>query len=319
MLSFKYFPPKDVLGIFGSLLSDLREFRLLAKKESKESKDPDQADFFNALQSTFKILINSFYGYLGFGFGHFADFAMAEAVTSKGREILNSMVDWLNKRGCRLIELDTDGIYFTPPADVDTPEKEEALVEELNNSLHEGINLELDGRYKAMFSYKMKNYILLDYDGEMFIKGSGLKSRGLEFFQRKFIEEMFSLLLNDKGSEIQGLLRQYQKMIITHDWEVRWFQKSETLQESVAAYQEKINEGKRNQAAVYELAIQSGRDYKAGDQISYYVTGTKSAVTAYKNCQFAAKWDKSKPDENVKYYASKLDSLYKKFSKYIEQ
>ena len=47
-----------------------------------------------------------------------------------------------------------------------------------------GIRLEIDGRYAAMFSYKMKNYVLLDAAGEMTIRGSGLKSRGLERFQR---------------------------------------------------------------------------------------------------------------------------------------
>ncbi len=318
VLTFKYFPRNDVLGIFESLLRDLREFRLAAKKEAKDAIDLDLADFFNALQSTFKILINSFYGYLGFGFGHFADFEMAEKVTAKGREILGEMVNWLQKKSCKLIELDTDGIYFTPAPDIDSTEKEEKLVQELNDTLPEGINLELDGRYKSMFSYKMKNYILMDYDNEMVIKGSGLKSRGLEFFQRKFIEDMFFLLLTDQGDKIENLLREYEKKIITHDWDAKWFMKSETLQESLAVYKEKTDNGERNRASVYELALESGRDYQAGDQISYYITGNTKSVTAYKNCQFAYKWDKNKPDENVKYYAAKLQSLYKKFREYLK-
>lgn len=317
ILTFNYFPEKDNLKIFETLLTDLREFRLAAKKEMKEADNPDKADFFNSLQATFKILINSFYGYLGFGFGHFADFQMAEKVTAKGRELLKDMVDWLQNRGCSLIELDTDGIYFTPPKEVDGDEKEEKLVEELNSILPGGINLELDGRYKAMFSYKMKNYILLDYENEMVIKGSGLKSRGLELFQRRFIEEMFHLLLTGRKTEIPGLLASYQKKILHHELDVRWFQKSDTLQESLATYSDKIREGKRNPAAVYELALQSGREYQPGDQISYYVTGTKKTVTAYQNCQFAYKWDPGNPDENVKYYGGKLQSLYNKFKKYV--
>jgi hypothetical protein len=105
-------------------------------------------------------------------------------------------------------------------------------------------------------------------------------------------------------------------MIMNHDWDVRWFQKSDTLQESIASYEEKVKAGARNQAAVYQLAIQSKRDYQAGDQISYYITGDKATVTAYQNAKFAYQWDKNNPDENIKYYASKLNSLYKKFSKY---
>ncbi|MFP4497014.1 MAG: DNA polymerase domain-containing protein [Vulcanimicrobiota bacterium] len=315
MLAFQYFPARDSLKIFESLLKDLREFRLQAKKEMKETQDFHEKDFLNALQNTFKILINSFYGYLGFSFGHFADFDMAEATTAKGQEIIRQMVDWLKIKNCRLIELDTDGIYFTPPDSIDTTEKEDTLVEELNATLPEGIEVELDGRYKAMFSYKMKNYILLDYDNKMYIKGSGFKSRGLELFQRKFIEEMFFLLLTDNKSKIPGLLEEYKQRILKHEWEVRDFQKSETLQESLDTYSQKIEESRRNPAAVYELALESQRDYRTGDQISYYITGNKKTVTAYKNCKMAYLWDKATPDENVKYYAGKLDALYKKFNK----
>ncbi len=317
MLTFKYFPRKDVLGIFETLLRDLKEFRLKAKEEMKKAEDPHQKDFFNALQSTFKILINSFYGYLGFSRGHFADFDMAEATTKKGREIIKKMVEWLQERNCQLIELDTDGIYFTPPEDVKTPEEEEELVRQLNDALPEGINLELDGRYKAMFSYKMKNYILLTYDGKMIIKGSGLKSRGLELYLRKFIEEMFYLLLTDRKDEIEQLFNNYCQKIMKHQWDVKMFQKSDTLQESLSTYQEKVAKKKRNPAAVYELALKTGRDYSPGDQISYYITGTKKNVTAYKNCKLAYLWDKNNPDENTNYYIGKLQDLYKKFKKFM--
>ena len=58
--------------------------------------------YFNALQSTFKILINSFYGYLGFQMGHFNDFSAANQVTAKGRELIQSAVAWLGKQAPRL-------------------------------------------------------------------------------------------------------------------------------------------------------------------------------------------------------------------------
>jgi hypothetical protein len=48
------------------------------------------------------------------------------------------------------------------PEDVSSPEDEERLLSDLTADLAEGITLELDGRYQAMFSYKMKNYALLD-------------------------------------------------------------------------------------------------------------------------------------------------------------
>src|SRR2546421_8036865 len=69
----------------------------------------------HALQNTFKILINSFYGYLGFAQGHFADFDAAARVTQIGRDLLKKMIDWLSAQGAQVIEVDTDGIYFVPP------------------------------------------------------------------------------------------------------------------------------------------------------------------------------------------------------------
>jgi DNA polymerase, archaea type len=68
------------------------------------------------LQNTFKILINSFYGYLGFAQGNFADFEAAARVTQIGRDLLKQMIDWLKGQGAQVIEVDTDGIYFVPPA-----------------------------------------------------------------------------------------------------------------------------------------------------------------------------------------------------------
>src|SRR5258708_24918689 len=79
--------------------------------------DPAKKRYFHALQNTFKILINSFYGYLGFAQGHFADFDAAARVTQIGRDLLKKMIDWLNTQGAKVIEVDTDGIYFVPPVE----------------------------------------------------------------------------------------------------------------------------------------------------------------------------------------------------------
>src|SRR5213082_534674 len=121
MLQFDCFPVTDQLQIFRHLLTDLRKFRLEAKGQMQlvdRQGDRRRWHHLQALQNTFKILINSFYGYLGFAQGHFADFDAAARVTQIGRELLQKMIDWLNARGAQVIEVDTDGIYFVPPADV---------------------------------------------------------------------------------------------------------------------------------------------------------------------------------------------------------
>jgi DNA polymerase I len=317
MLSYECFPGHDVLGVFPALLHDLREFRVQAKGLARKAKERATQRYYEALQATFKILINSFYGYLGFSMGHFNDFAQADRVTRTGREIIQHIVAWLEAASCRIIEVDTDGLYFTPPADVHTPEDEERLLSDVSQQLPTGISLELDGRYPAMFSYKMKNYALLDERGEVILKGSGLKSRGLEPFLRAWMEEMFALLLRGEADKIDALLAKYMEELEQHQFDVKMFMKTESLQDSLATYRDKVRDKKRNPAALYELAIQSGRSYQPGDQISYYVAGTGKRVKVHEAAKLAALWDRRHPDENVVYYKAKLLELYKKFKPFI--
>jgi len=318
MLSERIWPKKDDLGIFSRLLADLRDFRLRAKDMTAQAASPEERQFFDTLQSTFKILINSFYGYMGHAQSHFSDFDQAKKITARGRELLQSMIDWLREKGCQVVEIDTDGIYFVPGADITTERQEEDLVKELSDSMPEGITVEYGGRYKAMFSYKIKNYALLDYEGSLKIKGSGLRSRGLEKFQRVLLEEMISRLLADQKEEIPPLFQRYLEQMARHQWDVKMFMKTEMLQESLEKYREKIRTNARNRSASYELALRSEKRYQPGDQISYYVTGDSEKVQAYDHCKLAREWDPSHPDENIPYYQKKLRDLYEKFSEFFE-
>src|SRR5947207_14385823 len=123
MLHFDCFPVTDQLQIFRHLLTDLRNFRLDAKGQmqlaDKEGNRPRWHPL-HALQNTFKMLINSFYGYLGFAQGHFADFDAAARVTQIGRDLLQKMIAWLNHLGTQVTEVDTDRIYFVPPSSAPT-------------------------------------------------------------------------------------------------------------------------------------------------------------------------------------------------------
>src|SRR5437764_6427421 len=107
MLQFDCFPVTDQLQIFRHLLTDLRKFRLEPKGQMQAAdKESNRRHWhhLHALQNTFKILINSFYGYLGFAQGHFADFDAAARVTQIGRDLLQKMIAWLNERGAQVIE-----------------------------------------------------------------------------------------------------------------------------------------------------------------------------------------------------------------------
>ena len=336
MLQFDCFPQSDQLQIFRHLLTDLRNFRLETKAQMRAEKDKARQRHLHALQNTFKILINSFYGYLGFAQGHFADFDAAARVTQIGRDLLKKMIDWLKDQGAQVIEVDTDGIYFVPPgpgkpadATVSVAEKKkkaadtaaspadpeiERLREGLAKELPPGIEVEFDEQFDAMFSYKAKNYALLTRDGDVVIKGGALKSRGLEKFQRVFLEEMIKLLMEGKGEAIVALREKFEKEIRGGNMPIEMLMKTDTLQDSLDKYRAKIGAGGRNRAAAYELAVASGRAYKPGDQISYYVKATPKKVAAYEAARLASDFDPQNRDENVDYYVAKLDELVKKFA-----
>jgi DNA polymerase I len=329
MLAFDCFPVSDRLQIFRSLLTDLRKFRLEAKAKMRAAKEAKDQHHLEALQNTFKILLNSFYGYLGFAQGHFADFDAAARVTQIGRDLLKKMIDWLNAHGVQVIEVDTDGIYFVPPVEAPvsgavkrnaadtaatTPETIDELQKGLAKELPPGIDIEFDERFEAMFSYKAKNYALLTKDGDVIIKGGALKSRGLEKFQRVFLEEMIKLIMQGKPEAIVDLRNEFEKKIRNREWKIDMLMKTDTLQDSLDKYRAKIAGSARNRAAAYELALASGRAYKPGDQVSYYIKSTPKKVAAYEAAKLASEFDPQNRDENVDYYIAKLDDLVKKFS-----
>src|SRR5947199_4567707 len=304
MLEFDCFPQTDQLQIFRHLLTDLRSFRLEAKAEMRQHQnDRPRWHHLHALQNTFKILINSFYGYLGFAQGHFADFDAAARVTQIGRELLQKMIAWLNERGAQVIEVDTDGIYFGPPSSspdssvvagvspakgrgnaadtAATTTEIDQLRQGFAKELPPGIEVEFDELFDAMFSYKAKNYALLTRSGEVIIKGGALKSRGLEKFQRVFLEEMIKLIMQGRQAKIAELRDQFEKRIRNGELPIEMLMKTDTLQDSLDKYRAKITGAARNRAAAYELALASGRAYRPGDQFSYYVKSTPKKVAAY--------------------------------------
>ena len=305
-------PRHDSLGIFLQLLAHLRNFRIDAKKRAQDpALAPAAAGRWDALQTTFKILINSFYGYLGFPQARFNDYDLAAAVTEQGRDLLRGMVAKLRELGALPIEIDTDGIYFTPPSGLDAPGLARFQAA-FRAHLPEGIEVEFDGRFPAMFSYKMKNYALLEDDGTVILKGAALKSRGLEPYLRDFLREWITLTLHGRSAEIPAMIARRRDDVAARRLPVTALAKTELLNDSPSTYLKKREAGGKSRQPAYEVALASGRVYQAGDAVSYYVTGTKKNVPIHAHARLAAAFDPAQRDENIAFYLAKLDALAKK-------
>jgi DNA polymerase elongation subunit (family B) len=317
MLTYQLRPARDSLGLFLPMLAELRHFRLEAKQAAREAVSEAEQHYFDALQQVFKVLINSFFGYLGAAQHNFSDPEAAAEVTRLGRVTIKNMIELLKAEGAEPVEVDTDGIYFRPPAGCLTEQDERALVGKISEALPVGIDVDMDGRYRSMFAYKAKNYALLEYGGRIVIKGSSLKSRGIERYLREFTREMIALLLEGNGSGVGRLSADYIARIRSRTLDVAWVARTETLNESPASYQEKRRLGKRNPSAAFEIACASKHSYRAGDQIGYYVCGSAKDLVAYEHCRPSSAFEPAHPDINTAYYVEKLRHLKKRFEAFL--
>jgi DNA polymerase elongation subunit (family B) len=120
--------------------------------------------------------------------------------------------------------------------------------------------------------------------------------------------------MKERSEDVANLRNEFERKIRDREWNIDMLMKTDTLQDSLEKYRQKIAGSARNRAAAYELALGSGRNYKPGDQISYYIRSTPKKVAAYEAAKLASEFDPENRDENVDYYVSKLDDLVKKFS-----
>ena len=306
MLARGIAPATDELGTFLELLRHLTEVRVRAKRAGQRH-----------LAQAFKILINAFYGYLAFSNGHFNDFEAADRVTAEGRAVVGAIMERLGTLGATTLEADTDGVYFVPPPG-HTAEEDEALLAKIAAALPSGIHLELDGRWQAMFSYKLKTYALLDAAGRLTLRGSAFRSRGLEPFQRQLVEEVVGLLLTGRGADVKAVVERWLGDFTARRVPPRAFARTETLGETIEVYRERVQAGVRNPSAAYELAAASGREWQPGDQISYYVAGRGAGVAVNECARPVSAWDASRPDENVEYYQARVLEIWERFRPFVE-
>lgn len=204
MLAEQVTARSDVLGTFPLLLRDLTDRRIDAKQRVQTARGEEQATW-RGLQGSFKILINSFYGYLGFAGASFNDYDAAEQVTLEGQRLIQDVVGYLREVGAEPIEVDTDGVYFSPPSAVRTMEDEKGFVDNISVRLPKGIRLAHDGRFRHMLSLKQKTYALIGYDGTLTLTGSALRSRALEQCFQHFIRDAARSFMEEDRTAVKDL------------------------------------------------------------------------------------------------------------------
>ncbi len=307
-------PIRDKEGVFIPMLQRLRTYRLKYKQLARETPDLSLAGEYNARQASFKILINSFYGYLGFSGARFGDAALAAEVTAKGREILQSLIAFFERAGCQPLEADTDGIYVSAGARYDDAD---ALLSEAQAVLPAGIDLECDGRYQAMFCYKAKNYAL--YDGKKTtIRGSALRSRGIEPFLKDLSWRLIRYLLGASSEDPLAAAAEVEAAIRNQTLPVAKVAKSEVLSMNPDAYKKKMDTGGKPRRASAEVALKMGEQLRMGDRVTYYIGPKRpGAASDWQRAFPVDHYDAETAPYDPNYYLSKLDEWRKRYGVFL--
>lgn len=306
-------PRTDPLGVFIPLLRRLREYRLRYKLLARTGGTEEVRAEAQARQTNFKILINSFYGYLGFSGARFGDGELAAEVTRRGRELLQVLIDEFSRQGCTILEADTDGIYLSSEAYFEKPEE---LLARMLPVLPGGIELEYDGRYRAMFCYKAKNYVL--YDGhKMIIRGSALRSRGIEPYLKNLSDHLMRFLVGAGDRSPVAEIEQLRSDIRSGALPVEQLAKSEVLSQNPAAYENWVALGGKPRRASAEAALQLTPRPRMGDRVTYYVAASMTRTNDWQKARPVTLFDPVNAPYDRDYYLAKLDEWVERYGSFL--
>jgi DNA polymerase I len=314
LLSIDLNPQSDPLGVFLPLLKELRSMRLRFKQLAQNESDPILQREYQARQLSYKILINSFYGYLGFSEARFGDGALAANVTAAGRELLQSLIAEFERHGGQVLEADTDGLYLQSEEYFDQPE---ILLKKIESSLPDGIDLELSGRYEAMFCYKAKNYALYQ-NGKIIIRGSALRSRGMEPYLKDLTETLIAWLLGASEQNPAQQIEDMTRQILNQSIPIRKLCRSEFLSMSPLTYQKQVDGSKKPRRAAMEAALQQNPIPEMGDLVRYYIrTGEKARQPDWQRAVPMALFDPVARPYDSEHYLEKLHQWKIRYADFI--
>jgi DNA polymerase I len=177
-------------GVFSQVVFRLIEERDKVKKEMAVEGDIERKRLLNARQIALKYMANAFYGYTGYLRARFYVLALANAITSCGREILKRTKKLVEGMGLKVIYGDTDSIQIkTNTEDVEEAERIGRGVEELiNKEFGEGIRMKIEGIFKTELILAKKRYVGWAWERTADGWTDGIVMKGVETVRRDWCE-----------------------------------------------------------------------------------------------------------------------------------
>ncbi len=246
----------------------------------------------------------------------FTDTAAAAEIERLSNVIIRDLCTCLTEQGATPAALDSQALYATFSS-TDTAESVTARLHTRLSELLPGfVRCQQHQSYQALFTYKPGCFALLHGDGSISHQGSMAAARSMEPYLKDFLNEAVALLLTDQAGKIRSLYEQYLLRLRQRD-SVHQVMRIEKLVEPLEQYALAVQSGKRNRAAVYELALQQPDRWQPGDSIGYYVTGSSKQIVVHEQCRLVEDFDPLHPDINLAWYAERLHLLFRRLEPFL--
>ena len=342
-LVYDVFPECDVMGVQKSMLKYFRNIRIKYKHLAGELKDSDPvaAEMYDRKQLPIKIFINAYFGSLSapqvFPWG---DMNMGETITCVGRQCLRMMIMFFQKKGYKPLVMDTDGVNFETPEDINDTiyigkglnelvieGKEyrgiEADTAEFNDIfMRNEMGLDIDYVAPACINVSRKNYIIkMMKKGKEKIKltGNTIKSKKLQTYIVEFLDEGLKHLLNGDGLSFVELYYDYVEKIYNKEIPLSKIANKARVKQSVEDYKKYIKKTTKagslmSRQAHMELVIENEHPAGLGDTIYYVNNGLKKSDG---DVQKVTKPTKKAQDEFLATHGIQMPSEYLKINCYM--
>jgi DNA polymerase I len=173
-------------GLTATLIGSLRDLRVNYYKSL--SKNPglstDQKQLYTVVSQALKVILNASYGVMGAEIFPLYCLPVAEATTAVGRFTILETIEKCKSVGIQVLYGDTDSLFLKAPSQ----NQVQGVVDWAKTEF--GVDLDLDKEYRyVVFSTRKKNYLGVQKDGKVDVKGlTGKKSHTPPFVRNLFYE-----------------------------------------------------------------------------------------------------------------------------------
>jgi len=219
-------------GFLRTELRKIRQKRDIIKSQYRNASD-DEKNQLDSMQYCLKVLQNIPSGKNGEATARYGAIPVSIATVGFAREIMTDLDTYLNKDGQIIIETDTDGDYTTTKPDLADINVflADLIAKKFNLEDSTEISLDLD-EYGPGYFIKMKNYILMNLNGEMTFHGVSMKSSRHPGIFVKARDTLAEALLNEE-KDIKKVIN---SVLEFDQYDLNDFTMRNTIHKKVAEY-----------------------------------------------------------------------------------